>query len=501
MADVFISYARSTVECAEALARILEANGHSVWYDARLPAHRAYADVIQEELDSAKAVLIIWSREAVHSQWVRSEADRARMNGTLIQLRIDNCVLPMPFDQIECPVVQSWNGDGDLPALSPVLTSLSELLNGGPVEPMLAQRKGRRPARSEEPQLLVDAATKCLQSGQPDEHAQAIPLLVEATRIAPDDAEVWGLLAVLYAARRSEVPPSDRPAMIARARSAIKAARNLDPDELRSRCAEVILIPAYRNWERKEKGARAILDRVPDQPLALFSLATVLAQTGRWADAADTAKRISRTRFLLPAVEEFTVYALWGAGDIVQAELAGEVAARRFPTHSGLFEARLALLTHSGRAFAALNLIDSASPRGYPSPRLQAARATALALGNGQGHHEAICHNLKAAEDGDLEALTVAVRCAALGAPEECFSLLEGYYLERGPWAAVAPPGGDEDRSTMSLFMPPMERIWHDKRFEALNDVTGLAGYWHEIDSKPDFLTYRLMAGMGGKLT
>src|SRR4029078_6868754 len=106
MADVFISYARSTVGCAEALARIIEAGGNSVWYDARLPAHRAYADVIQEQLDDAEAALLIWSREAVHSQWVRSEADRARLKGTLIQLRIDDCVLPMPFDHIECPVLE-----------------------------------------------------------------------------------------------------------------------------------------------------------------------------------------------------------------------------------------------------------------------------------------------------------------------------------------------------------------------------------------------------------
>ena len=113
MADVFIFYARSTVECAEALARMVEADGHSVWYDERLPAHRTYADVIQEQLDLAKAVLIIWSREAARSQWVRSEADRARVNGTLIQMRIDDCVLPMPFDRIECPVVESLNADRD----------------------------------------------------------------------------------------------------------------------------------------------------------------------------------------------------------------------------------------------------------------------------------------------------------------------------------------------------------------------------------------------------
>ena len=488
MADVFISYARSTVDCAQWLARIVEADGHSVWYDARLPAHRAYADVIQEQLDAAKAVLIIWSREAVRSQWVRSEADRARVRGTLIQLRIDDCVLPMPFDQIECPVVESWDGNSDLPALSAVLTSLSELLKSGSAQSMLTHLRGSDSVRSGEAQLLVDAAMKCLQSGQPQEHAQAIPLLVEATCIAPADAEAWGLLAVLYAARRSEVPLPDRPALIARARSAIKTAQNLDSDELRSQCAEIILIPAYRNWERKEKGARAILDRVPGQPLALFSLATVLAQTGRWSEAADTARRISRKRFLLPAVEEFNVFALWGAGDIVQAELAGELAARRFPSHQGLFEARLALLMHSGRASAAIDLIDTARPSDYPLAKIEPARATARALGASKHPLEAVRPNLEAVEKGDLEPLTAAVRCAALGAAEECFALLDGYYLEKGSWASVAPPGGEEDRSTMSLFMPPMDQIWRDERFGVLTDVIGLARYWQETGLKPDFL-------------
>ena len=380
MADVFISYARSTVECAEALARLVEANGHSVWYDARLPAHRAYADVIQEQLDAAKAVLIIWSREAVRSQWVRSEADRARINGTLVQLRIDDCALPMPFDQIECPVVERWNGGHDRPALAAVLTSLSELLGGGSARSMLTRAEADRRTRPEEAQILLDAAMKCLQSGKPHEHAEAIPLLMEATTIAPDDAEAWGLLAVLYSARRSEVPPVERPAIAARARSAINTALKLDPHETRSRCAEVILIPVYGNWERKEKESRAVLDRAPDQPLALFSLATTLAEVGRWSEAAETATRINRKRFLLPAVEEFTVCALWAAGDLVQAELAGEQAARRFPSHTGLFEARLALLMSSGRAADALPMIEGACLGDHSSARLDTARVFARAI-------------------------------------------------------------------------------------------------------------------------
>lgn len=488
MADVFISYARSTMACAEALARIVEADGYSVWYDARLPAHRAYADVIEEQLDAAKAAIIIWSHEAVRSQWVRSEADRARMRGTLVQLRIDDCPLPMPFDQIECPVVEQWNGQRDVPALSAVLASLSELLGGRPAQAASEQRVPARKARPEEAQLLIDAAAKCLQSGQPQEHANAIPLLLEATTIAPEDADAWGLLAVLYAARAFEVAPHERSPMKARARSAIKTARSLDPDELRSRCAEVILLRPHRNWDQKEREARAILDRAPDQPLALYSLAMTLAQVGRWNEAAEFANRINRKRFLLPAVEEFTVYALWGAGDIVRAERAGEQAARRFPTHAGLFEARLAILTHSGRARDAIAMIEGARNGVCPAANLEAASATARAFQGSLESGEAISRNLEAVEDGSTGALTCALRCAALGGFDECFELLDGYYRGTGPWSSLAPSGGDEDRLTMHLFMPPMEKVWRDARFKSLTEAIGLASYWEQNGSRPEYL-------------
>lgn len=296
MADVFISYARSTEQCARALAEVIEADGHSVWYDARLPAHRTYGDVIREQIDAAKAVLIIWSNEAVASQWVRSEADRGRHNGTLIQVRIEDCALPMPFDQIQCPVLDHWSGDRSHPGYHVVRDSLSELLNGG-------ERKSEAPqsqvkVRPEEAQLLLEAAIKALQSGRADEQAEAIPLLIEATRISPQDGEIWGLLAILYAARRRTAPPVDRPGLEARARSAIKTAFALHPNDVRARCAEVVLMPIYRNWEKREKAARSVLADFPGAPLAQYSLAMILSQTGRWREAAITASNISRTHFL-----------------------------------------------------------------------------------------------------------------------------------------------------------------------------------------------------------
>ena len=78
MSDVFVSYARPDEPQAQRVAEALKGAGYHVWRDDELPAHRAYADVIEERLKSAKAVVVLWSAEAAKSQWVRAEADTAR---------------------------------------------------------------------------------------------------------------------------------------------------------------------------------------------------------------------------------------------------------------------------------------------------------------------------------------------------------------------------------------------------------------------------------------
>src|SRR4051812_47885894 len=108
--SVFISYARSTAAQAGSIAALLQSHGYDVWWDADLPAHRDYADVIEERLAAAKAVLVLWSAEAVKSQWVRSEADRARTDRKLVQLSLDSARLPMPFDRIQCADLDGWSG-------------------------------------------------------------------------------------------------------------------------------------------------------------------------------------------------------------------------------------------------------------------------------------------------------------------------------------------------------------------------------------------------------
>ena len=132
MADVFISYARSTSVQAGQIADALRVLGYDVWRDDELPAHRAYADVIEERLRAAKAVVVIWSAEAVKSQWVRAEADLARQQGTLVQLRIDAALPPLPFNQIQCADVSDWGWAGESPGWRKVLGSIADLSGAAP---------------------------------------------------------------------------------------------------------------------------------------------------------------------------------------------------------------------------------------------------------------------------------------------------------------------------------------------------------------------------------
>jgi adenylate cyclase len=111
MSDVFVSYARSSNEQATRVHRALQEAGYEVWRDSELPAHRAYSDVIEERLRSARAVVVIWSGEAARSHWVRAEADRALQQGTLVQASVDGTGPPIPFNQIQCADLTNWVGE------------------------------------------------------------------------------------------------------------------------------------------------------------------------------------------------------------------------------------------------------------------------------------------------------------------------------------------------------------------------------------------------------
>jgi adenylate cyclase len=142
--DVFISYARQSEGEAHRIAELLRSEGFSVWRDDELPAHRAYSDVIEERLKSAKAVVVLWSGESAKSHWVRAEADTAREAGTLVQATLDSSLPPMPFNQIQCADLNGWNGDTNSAGWRKLESSVAALVGGGSEQDGAAAAAGPR---------------------------------------------------------------------------------------------------------------------------------------------------------------------------------------------------------------------------------------------------------------------------------------------------------------------------------------------------------------------
>jgi len=150
VSDVFISYARSTTAQAERAHAALGALGYAVWRDNDLAAHQAYGEVIEAQVRGARVVLALWSSEAVKSHWVRSEANVAREQGKLVQVRVDGASPPMPFDQIHCADLSGWQGEAAAPEWARVVASIAEIA-GAPKPPSRAEA----PARAVAPLLAV----------------------------------------------------------------------------------------------------------------------------------------------------------------------------------------------------------------------------------------------------------------------------------------------------------------------------------------------------------
>jgi TIR domain len=121
MTAVFISYSQNDKLVARNLAEELETAGYDVWWDADLLPHDNFVTEISARLEAAKAVIVIWSNHSIDSEYVTSEAERARQLKKLITVRIkdfDPKLLRPPFNTKQASPVEN---------LAPIIAALSKL--------------------------------------------------------------------------------------------------------------------------------------------------------------------------------------------------------------------------------------------------------------------------------------------------------------------------------------------------------------------------------------
>ncbi|HEY8230970.1 MAG TPA: TIR domain-containing protein [Rhodanobacteraceae bacterium] len=111
MADVFVSYARADKARVVPLVAAIEAKGWSVWWDPEITPGQEFDDQIEAEIESARAVLVIWTPTSVASRWVRGEAREAAERGILVPVRFEQAKLPMDVRAIHTTDLDEWNED------------------------------------------------------------------------------------------------------------------------------------------------------------------------------------------------------------------------------------------------------------------------------------------------------------------------------------------------------------------------------------------------------
>jgi len=110
VADVFISYAAEDRERARTLAVALQAHGWSIWWDRKIVTGQTFDAAIERELETARAVVVLWSSASIDSEWVRNEAAVGAERGVLVPALIEAVKLPLEFRRKQTADLTGWDG-------------------------------------------------------------------------------------------------------------------------------------------------------------------------------------------------------------------------------------------------------------------------------------------------------------------------------------------------------------------------------------------------------
>src|SRR4051794_13877688 len=136
---IFLSYAHGDQAQAQRLAAALQRCGYTVWWDALIEGGSRFATSIDEALQRADVVVVLWSRNSVNSDWVRDEAAQGRERHRLVPLSLDGTHPPLGFRQIQMINISGWNGRSNAPQLEAVRRGIAAAM-GQPLPARTAEK-------------------------------------------------------------------------------------------------------------------------------------------------------------------------------------------------------------------------------------------------------------------------------------------------------------------------------------------------------------------------
>jgi serine/threonine-protein kinase len=130
--DVFVSYKAEDRARLRPLIAALETEGFTVWWDTHIGGGAHWREDIQEHLDAAKCVIVVWSRRSVgiEGDFVRDEASRARKRGAYLPVRLDAVEPPLGFGEVQAISLKGWRGDPADPRFCAIAEAIRRRIAG-----------------------------------------------------------------------------------------------------------------------------------------------------------------------------------------------------------------------------------------------------------------------------------------------------------------------------------------------------------------------------------
>jgi serine/threonine-protein kinase len=130
--DVFVSYKAEDRARLRPLIAALEEEGFTVWWDTHIGGGAHWREDIQEHLDAARCVIVVWSKRSVgpEGDFVRDEASRARKRGAYLPVSLDAVEPPLGFGEVQSIFLKGWRGDRSDPRFQAVAEAVRRRIAG-----------------------------------------------------------------------------------------------------------------------------------------------------------------------------------------------------------------------------------------------------------------------------------------------------------------------------------------------------------------------------------
>ena len=148
MADIFLSYAKEDRDVARRLSRLFIQAGWTVWWDRRIPAGRTWRQMLETALRDMRCMVVLWSSHSIESDWVKEEAEEARLRKRLVPVLIEGVIPPVGFRTIQAADLTDWDGVSESRGSRQLIADLELVLGKPAAQAGIAPRPRAAPGHS-----------------------------------------------------------------------------------------------------------------------------------------------------------------------------------------------------------------------------------------------------------------------------------------------------------------------------------------------------------------